>query len=78
MQNYVNLVCAEVGATRALTDAPLTTVSFGGGVSLAALMATAATAAAIAAVLAGFWVLWANHRSLACLQWPCQPTRLKV
>lgn len=31
MQAYVDLVCAEVKATRSLTDAPLTTVSFGGG-----------------------------------------------
>jgi hypothetical protein len=33
MQAYVDLVCTEVRATRSLADAPLTTVSFGGGVS---------------------------------------------
>lgn len=33
MTTYVDLVCAEIRATKRLGDQPLQTVSFGGGVS---------------------------------------------
>jgi hypothetical protein len=42
IEQYVNLVCSEIRATAALSEHPLETISFGGGVRLDAMLAQTA------------------------------------
>lgn len=47
MQSYVELVYSEIKATKALSSKPLTTVSFGGGVSVSCTPAAASMSLSI-------------------------------